>query len=189
MPAMTTSQDREAWGRLAHALSHEIRGPLNALGLYVELLTMQREPDANAAFSAKAREQVQRVDQLLGDLLLLWAPSHEGPADLSTIVSVALRLAGRDGRRRGDWISADVTPGLRVRVAPDAAVDLVVGALAAADATGQRASVRLVRTDDGVRLEVLAKGIDAQPPLTGSVGDAGKIETSPGRLVMTFVAI
>jgi signal transduction histidine kinase len=183
-----TPHQRATWGRLAHALAHEVRGPLNALGLYVELLTMPREPTATESLSAKAREQVQRVDQLLGDLLVLWAPGEEGPADLSAIVEVAVRLAGRDGRHRGDRLAAEVEPGLRVALTADLVVDFVVGLVGAAAETGRPGVVRLSRAEGRVRLEVAADGVDRWGTVLGAAPDGVTVERGAGLVAATFDA-
>jgi len=96
-------------GRLAAGVSHDLRNPLGAISLHVEVLEEElREPSAASATEiasalAEVKTQLVRVDELIQDYLSLVrvAAIQQAPGDLSRLVTelaqeIAPALAAHD---------------------------------------------------------------------------------------------
>ena len=58
-------------GQLARGLAHNLRNPLNTLGLAVEELTQARRDDRKRQLTDTARRQIQRIDEWIRAFMLL----------------------------------------------------------------------------------------------------------------------
>jgi len=90
------------------SLVHDVRNPLNALAINVEILQEKlaraaggQVPASQAKNLQAMREQVARVNSMLGDFARFLAPSPTAPAaqSLSTMVADAVAVLGHAARR------------------------------------------------------------------------------------------
>ncbi len=131
-----------AIGRLAANTAHEIRNPLNALRLQVEVLHRRVGPAVDDS-SAKMRHEIERLDAVVGGMLDVRSDDAErrAPIDLCDVV-----------RRAVDVVEIDATERRRVVVVGcDTAETVVDGDLG-----------RLVQ----LVINLLTNALDAAPPNT-----------------------
>ena len=90
-------------------VSHELRGPLNSIVAYTELLSDEKEqmsPEA-AAFLDVVERSAGQLTRLVGDLLLLSlieagvTPLELAPVSIREVVADAVRAAAPGAERRG----------------------------------------------------------------------------------------
>jgi signal transduction histidine kinase len=89
-------------GTFASGLAHEVRNPLNSIGLQLALLERRigkvdgQVREQLAEISHVIREEVRRLDGLVGDFLLFSRADRiqHGPANLDLIVDDVLKLLG-----------------------------------------------------------------------------------------------
>lgn len=109
--------DDEVWSRFAHAFIHEVRSPLNAMALYLELAGTPRgeEPAGRPGPSleyllGRVQDQIKRIDGLLGMFGAVWAPKSGEPTDLAVVAASAVPFARHEAFRRGLDLEASVCP-------------------------------------------------------------------------------
>ena len=120
---------------LVDSLLHDVRNPLNALSIHLEVLTEKLKASGDGevpvgpAKNLKAmREQLQRVDGLLrlfADFLAL-REGGSGDVSLSDAVARGLEVLGHEGRRGRVQLQPQVEPGVRVRLADAGAASFLV---------------------------------------------------------------
>ena len=94
-------------GEVAAGLAHEIRNPLNAMGLNLELLEEQlreagRGGPPPAELAQAARQETSRLSRLLGDFLSYARPSPLSPvpSDLNDAAGEAVSFLAPEAERR-----------------------------------------------------------------------------------------
>ena len=111
---------------LMESLLHDVRNPLNALAINLEVLTEKLkgedgEVPAGQAKNLRAmREQVARVDGILRQFaeFLVHRGGNAGEASLSETLERVLGVLGHEGRRRRIKVQPTIEAGLAVRL-PD----------------------------------------------------------------------
>jgi signal transduction histidine kinase len=145
-------------GRLASGMAHEIRNPLNFIGLAVDHLSGitvgrgEAEEREKEETIRRIRSEVKRLNDLVTNFVLYGRPTHPQPSlvPLSSLCAGVLSLA--EERMRGQGVRAElaVPEGLAVPVDPDmfrrAVVNLVANAL---DAMPDGGVLRLVGREEG----------------------------------------
>ena len=98
-----------ALGEMAAGIAHEIRNPLNAMGLNLELLEEQLRDAARSGgpppteLAQAARQETSRLSRLLADFLSYARPSPLSPvpADLNDAAGEAVAFLAPEAERRG----------------------------------------------------------------------------------------
>ena len=109
--------------RLVDSMLHDVRNPLNALSINLDVLTerVRRElgelPPAQEKNFRVMREQIHRIDAILREYLEFISPrsdTSQGQVDLSDATLRALKVLGHECRRSMVRVRQLVEPGLRV---------------------------------------------------------------------------
>ena len=133
-------------GHLAAGVAHEIRNPLNAIGLTIDHMQDEFRPEdlekreSFLRFTAAIRGEIARLNNLVTNFLSLSRPPSLDvrPHDLNEIVRGLLDLVRQEAETRGVEITADLDPSLpsiplddeRIRAA---VMNLILNALQAID--------------------------------------------------------
>ena len=146
------------------SLVHDVRNPLNALVINVEILQEKlaraaggEVPPAQAKNLNAMREQVARVNATLGEFARFLAPSPTAPAvqSLSSMVQDAAAVLGHAGRRGRVKLMVDVPEGPAVVEAMDGsalAFLVLVAVLRALERTPEDGQVRVSVRNEGARV-------------------------------------
>jgi two-component system OmpR family sensor kinase len=158
----------EAQSNFVADAAHELRSPLTALRLQVQLAERAARADERAAAFAILKQGLERASHLVGQLLTL---AREDPSvgerprvevDLGELAAeVVGRYAALAESRRIDLGLARRDPDLRVRGEHDAITTLASNLVDNAvryTPPGGRIDVAALRSDGGVRLEVADNG-------------------------------
>ncbi len=150
--------------RLMDSLVHDVRNPLNALAINVEILHEKlaraaggEVPAAQAKNLQAMREQIARVNGMLGDFARFLAPSPgtSSVLCLSQVVREALGVLGHATRRARVKVAIDV-PEQQAAVAamdPSGLAFLVLtSVLRAIERTPEAGQVRVSVRDEGTRV-------------------------------------
>jgi signal transduction histidine kinase len=145
------------------SLVHDVRNPLNALAINVEILHEKLSraaggevPAAQAKNLQAMREQISRVNGMLGDFARFLAPAPAAPTvlSLSQMVKEAVLVLGHASRRARVKLAVDV-PDAQAAVEamdPSALGFLVLLPLfRAVERTPEDAQVRVMVRDEGGR--------------------------------------
>jgi signal transduction histidine kinase len=165
--------------RLLDSMLHDVRNPLNALSINLDVLTEKlRGPDGiippTQEKNLKAmREQVLRVDAVLRQFVEFMAPraaEASRGAPLSDTVSGALVVLGHELRKKRLSVSSQVEPGVRVSERRRGSVGtLVLQALLRAidrsDTTGA-IEVAVVKAAGGAQLRVKDSSTASVDPMS-----------------------
>jgi signal transduction histidine kinase len=152
--------------RLIDSLLHDVRNPLNALSINLDVLTekLRREqgdiPPTQEKNLKVMREQIFRVDGILKQFAEFLAPRPDpmrGPVDVSEVVRQTLQILGHECRRAMVKIRQMIEPDLKTAGASAAVhfvtLQLVFRALIRAGAEGE-VDVTLQREGDHAVLRV-----------------------------------
>lgn len=161
-------------GRLAAALAHEIRNPLNSINLTIDHVRAQLAPAERArraefdGLMAMMQAEVARLNRLVGDFLSFGQPARLSPrpCDVAEVLRATAALVEHKARDLGVTLDVQVAAGLPLTLAdPELLktcfVNLVLNAF---DAMPQGGTLRL-----GLELETHSP----PPVLVASVGDTG----------------
>lgn len=150
--------------RLMDSLVHDVRNPLNALAINVEILQEKlarasggEVPAAQAKNLQAMREQIARVNGLLGEFVRFLAPAPVAPAvlSLSQVMREALAVLGHASRRARVKVAADLPEGQTAVAAMDpSALNflVLVAVLRGVDRTPEDGQVRVSVRDEGARV-------------------------------------
>nr|WP_153867504.1 MULTISPECIES: histidine kinase dimerization/phospho-acceptor domain-containing protein [Myxococcaceae] len=166
---------------LVESLLHDVRNPLNALAINLEVLNEKLkgedgEVPAGQAKNLRAmREQVARVDGILRQFaeFLVHRAGPSGEASLSETLERVLAVLGHEGRRRRIKVQPAVEAGLNVRLADLSELGflLLQPVLRAFERAEAGSEVAVVARGEGARvvLEVVEATDIAQERAPGAV--------------------
>lgn len=110
---------------LMDSLLHDVRNPLNALAINLEVLTEKlrletgQVPPSQEKNLRAMREQIQRVDGLLRQFaeFIVFRGGTAGEASLSEVARRSLEVLAHESRRRRLTVRTAIEPGVQVRLA------------------------------------------------------------------------
>ncbi len=157
---------------LMDSLLHDVRNPLNALSIHLEVLSEKLKVDTGQVPPAQEknlramREQIQRVDGILRRFssFIVSRSGTPGEVDLSETVTRALDVLGHESRKRRLRLQCSLTPGARVRLedAGDLGFLVVQALLRAFGRSEEGAEVSVaVRVEEG---QGVLEVVQATPP-------------------------
>ncbi|ABF89947.1 putative sensor histidine kinase [Myxococcus xanthus DK 1622] len=109
---------------LMDSLLHDVRNPLNALAIHLEVLSEKLKVETGSVPPSQEknlkamRDQIQRVDgilKLFSDFVV-FRGGVPGVADLSEATTRALGVLGHEGRKRRVQVQAAVEAGVQIRL-------------------------------------------------------------------------
>jgi len=106
----------EAFARLADGLVHDVRNPLNALSIHLQLLSDKAETaglsEALGAHLVAIRKQVGRTEELLRRFLRFASPRPEAltTVDLAGLVQQVVETCSYDARHTGVQVEVALAP-------------------------------------------------------------------------------
>lgn len=168
---MVLTEKMALLGTFASGLAHEIRNPLNSMGLQLSILERRllREGDLGKEDARRVtgviREEIQRLDALVGDFLLFSRLTRmsQRPASLEALVHEVVDLMGPEAHAAGVILSHASANGplpelpLDVEKMKQVLINLVRNAIEALG-EGGRVTVETGRVDGRVRLAVRDDG-------------------------------
>jgi C4-dicarboxylate-specific signal transduction histidine kinase len=167
-------------GEMASSVAHELNQPLTAItnycnGMMSRIKGQTIDNDALLAALEKTSKQAQRAGQIIQRIrsFVKRSEPNRTPADVATMVSEAVELAGIELRRRNVRLNHYVAARLPVvRVDPILIEQVMVNLLKNAAESIDLADRPLARRS--VELRVLPKVIEGQNAIEFSVQDTGK---------------
>jgi signal transduction histidine kinase len=153
-----------AFGRFASMVAHEIRNPLNAIAVGVQRLALEtspsHDPDAERLI-ALVREEVERLDRILGNFLDLSRPPRLEPSmgDLDAVIDETMTLL--QGAPPGILITHSRNGGCNAVFDPQALRQVLLNLVHnAIEALGDRGRVEIAarREERSATLEVRDNG-------------------------------
>lgn len=158
------SEKMASVGRLAAGMAHEIGNPLAAVVGYVELLKQELPHGRNRDLAGYAGKEVERIDQLVRELLDYAKPGEEREEcfDPAGVFREALSLLKRQGLFEGVVLSEELPKRLPcVRMVPQRLMQVLINLLVnARDASRLRGRICLAagEHDMGVWFSVADEG-------------------------------
>lgn len=193
---LEVSRRMAAIGRLTSGVGHEVKNPINAIVVHLELLRSKMPPDSGAERHLEViQSEIQRLDRVVQTLVDFSRPVELQlqDQDLRTIVSSVLMLASVEMETRKITVDSDV-PDHPVNVRIDA--DLIKQALlnvvingAQAMSQGGELSVRLTEDPRSAILKIEDHGEGIPPEIRDRIFDlyfTTKREGSGIGLAMTY---
>lgn len=154
-------------GRLSAGVAHEIKNPLAAMKMTVQLLREERPAGDREPLDIVLRE-IERLDLVASELSAAGRPLAKRPVDLDRAVADVLDLLAPQMKHLGVAVERRLPPTGPVNVDPDrfkrAAMNLVLNGAQAMPSGGPLA-VALSREADRVRLTVRDAGRGIPPEL------------------------
>lgn len=163
---------------LMDSLLHDVRNPLNALSIHLEVLTEKLKVDTGQVPPSQEknlkamREQIQRVDGILRRFaeFIVSRPGSAGDVDLTETVTRALEVLAHESRKRKLQVRPTLAPGVRARLVDTGEAGfLVVQALLGAFGRSESGGEVVVQVQsEGTR--AVFEVVDTQPTPTGEGG-------------------
>jgi signal transduction histidine kinase len=157
-----------AMGRLASAVAHEIRNPLNFINLSIDHVRGKLAPEDAArresfeTILGNVKSEISRLNRLVGDFLSFGKPMRldSRPCAVDTIVREVAALVDHKARDQGIALNVDAEPGLPEVVADPELLktcflNLMINAVDAMPGGGTlSASIRRLKETEGDAIEV-----------------------------------
>lgn len=158
-----------AMGELAAGVAHEVRNPLNAIGLIAQRLEREFAPAADReeylGLARTVRGEVERVDRIVAQFLRFARPPALvlGEVDLESVVEDAVRVVEPRARQKGLGVERAFGAAGRVRLDREQVVQALLNLLNnAVEATGEGRVRVTTRPGEGwveVEVEDTGQGI------------------------------
>jgi signal transduction histidine kinase len=171
------SRRLSASGRQTKEVAHEVKNPMNAIVLHLQLLhdKMQKADPETRRHMDVIGDEIRRLDRVVQTLVDFTRPRdlHEQEIDMRKILEDVSSLAAPDAGQRGVRLARELPDEpLPVRVDPDlmkqAVLNLVLNGVQAM-AQGGTLTLASHREDDSIVTEVRDQGSGIPPELQGKV--------------------
>ena len=179
----------ELVSRLADDLAHEIKSPLHAMVINLDLIRRRAQAGDLATALQRAdvvADEVMRLNDLLDQLLQLLRPARgDGPvADLDAVIGEVVPLLSLQARLSGvelvyQEIGTPAAASIRREALKLVLLNLVSDALERVRASGGRVEMAALRDADGVRLLVTDRGAGSSQDAAARLSASAAVAT-PG---------
>ena len=138
-----------AMGELASGVAHEVRNPLNAIGVIVQRLQREFKPEAEGddylKLTQTVREEVRRVDGIIQQFLTFARPPvlEPRPTNLSRLLESALQVVESQANSKGLRLTRSLDDVGEVRVDPGQMKEVFLNLLGNATAATESGEVRV----------------------------------------------
>jgi signal transduction histidine kinase len=111
-------------GRFARSIVHDLKNPLNIISITAEIAEMERTtPEARQQCMARIRQQVERISELINEILEFTLPSHSrfvlAPADYAKFVFHLIEELRPEAALRGVTLEVEnETPSVELLLNP-----------------------------------------------------------------------
>jgi len=148
-------------GRVAAGVAHEVRNPLAAIKLRIDLLRMESLPEHVGSELGGVADEISRVDRLVSDLLVI-AGKRTGPRDQRSLRQITEQRIAAMGPWCGEHgVRIEVRGDASARVDADAVgrvVDNLLRNAVEASCKGGKVQVEIAGTESEARLAVSDRG-------------------------------
>lgn len=101
-------------GELAAGIAHEIRNPLTAIKGFVQLIAQKKGPEIPDMYTDTVFEELDRIDQIVGEMLLLAKPSPvtQSKIDIAGLIQDIVNLMSPQALMHDVIINTSIESGL-----------------------------------------------------------------------------
>lgn len=157
-------------GELAASVVHEVRNPLASIKGAVDIIEEELAPESpRREFADIARREIDRLDHLVADFLKFARPAkpHIAPADVRALVQSVVSLTAQQAAKRSIAVEIQDIESLPeidldAEQIKQVLLNLLINAFHAMP-EGGTATIRMLASDDTIRIEVCDEGEGIAP--------------------------
>lgn len=174
--ARRRSERLAAAGALTAGLAHEVRSPLNAIGLAAQRLERKLEPsDERHTLASRIRQEVRRLEAVLREFLDFANPTsdHRRPVQLDVLADEVIQLLETEAQEEGVVLEAAegaATASVDREAIRRSLINLIRNAIQAT-ATGGSVHTMLLQSNGEVRIIIDDQGPGLDPELAAHLFD------------------